>query len=272
MAQDGVVAEVIYPTFGLFIDMVPAADLQMACAQVYNDWLAESFLHRPDVFIPSAVVRSATCRRRAPNRARRRARLQSRDDPDDAARGHAVQPARLRPDLGRRIRSEDPAVAAYRHWHAPTTGTGRARSSTYAKVGLLSADTLCYFSASGVLERFPSYGSCLSRPSGLAYCCERMDEAFRGHRELGQPQTRAAAVALRQDTVLRDARCQPSPRSSREITGIEPLLWASDYPHPEGTFPESQAIVERTFQGVPEDEVQAIVGGNAARLYGVPRP
>jgi predicted TIM-barrel fold metal-dependent hydrolase len=56
MAADGVVAEVIYPTFGLFIDMMPAADLQMACAQVYNDWLAETFLHRPDVFIPSAVV------------------------------------------------------------------------------------------------------------------------------------------------------------------------------------------------------------------------
>ncbi|HTD51089.1 MAG TPA: amidohydrolase family protein, partial [Acidimicrobiia bacterium] len=56
MELDGVVAEVIYPTFGLFIDMVPAADLQMACAQVYNDWLAESFLGRPDVFIPAAVV------------------------------------------------------------------------------------------------------------------------------------------------------------------------------------------------------------------------
>ena len=56
MALDGVVAEVIYPTFGLFIDMIPAADLQMACAQVYNDWLAETFLHRPDVFIPSAIV------------------------------------------------------------------------------------------------------------------------------------------------------------------------------------------------------------------------
>ncbi|HEX5097451.1 MAG TPA: amidohydrolase, partial [Acidimicrobiia bacterium] len=49
MEHDGVVAEVIYPTFGLFIDMIPATDLQMACAQVYNDWLAETFLHRPDV-------------------------------------------------------------------------------------------------------------------------------------------------------------------------------------------------------------------------------
>src|SRR5258707_824059 len=38
MHSDGVIAEVIYPTFGLFIDMVTDPDLQMACAQVYNDW------------------------------------------------------------------------------------------------------------------------------------------------------------------------------------------------------------------------------------------
>ena len=60
-----------------------------------------------------------------------------------------------------------------------------------------------------------------------------------------------------------------APLLTREITGIAPLLWASDYPHPEGTFPDSQQVVERIFQGVPEDEMQAIVGGNAAKLYNV---
>ena len=44
-------------------------------------------------------------------------------------------------------------------------------------------------------------------------------------------------------------------------------MWASDYPHPEGTFPESQQVVERIFAGVPEAELTAIVSGNAAALY-----
>ena len=39
MASDGVIAEVIYPTFGLFIDLIPDAELQMACAAIYNDAL-----------------------------------------------------------------------------------------------------------------------------------------------------------------------------------------------------------------------------------------
>ena len=56
----------------------------------------------------------------------------------------------------------------------------------------------------------------------------------------------------------------------REITGVECLLWGSDYPHDEGTFPHSREVIERTFKGIPEDEKRKIVGENAARLYGFP--
>ena len=53
----------------------------------------------------------------------------------------------------------------------------------YAKVGLLSAETLCYFAASGVLERFPALRLVFVETGAgwLAYCCERMDEAFYEH-------------------------------------------------------------------------------------------
>jgi predicted TIM-barrel fold metal-dependent hydrolase len=60
-----------------------------------------------------------------------------------------------------------------------------------------------------------------------------------------------------------------APLLAREVTGIEPLLWASDYPHPEGTFPESQQVVARIFADLPAEEMNAVVYGNAARLYGL---
>ena len=71
MHSDGVVAEVIYPTFGLFIDLVADPELQMACARVYNDWLADTFLHRSDTLVPAAVilVRDATSAREMQSRA-----------------------------------------------------------------------------------------------------------------------------------------------------------------------------------------------------------
>ncbi|MEE9248499.1 MAG: amidohydrolase family protein, partial [Dehalococcoidia bacterium] len=55
---------------------------------------------------------------------------------------------------------------------------------------------------------------------------------------------------------------------TREITGVDSLMWGSDYPHDEGTFPHSQEVIERTFKGVSQEDKRKIVCENAARLYG----
>jgi predicted TIM-barrel fold metal-dependent hydrolase len=45
-------------------------------------------------------------------------------------------------------------------------------------------------------------------------------------------------------------------------------MWGSDYPHPEGTWPYTHEQLTDTFRGVPENELRAMLGGNAAELYG----
>ena len=49
-------------------------------------------------------------------------------------------------------------------------------------------------------------------------------------------------------------------------------MWGSDFPHPEGTWPHSQAYVEKRFAGVGTDDRAAILGGNFAQLYGIEIP
>jgi predicted TIM-barrel fold metal-dependent hydrolase len=56
---------------------------------------------------------------------------------------------------------------------------------------------------------------------------------------------------------------------NRDITGLDCLLWGNDYPHNEGSFPFSQEWNDKQFAGVPEHEIDAIVRGNAARLFGI---
>jgi predicted TIM-barrel fold metal-dependent hydrolase len=46
------------------------------------------------------------------------------------------------------------------------------------------------------------------------------------------------------------------------------MMWGSDYPHSESTFPQSRKILAEILAGVPEDEQAKIAGGNTARLYG----
>jgi predicted TIM-barrel fold metal-dependent hydrolase len=56
--------------------------------------------------------------------------------------------------------------------------------------------------------------------------------------------------------------------NNRHITGLETLMWGNDYPHPEGTWPLSQEVIAEQFKDVPDDEMRAIVGGNAAKVFG----
>jgi predicted TIM-barrel fold metal-dependent hydrolase len=56
--------------------------------------------------------------------------------------------------------------------------------------------------------------------------------------------------------------------AKRDAIGADHIMWGSDYPHSEGTAPFSKEAIARTFAGVPQDEVAAMLGGNAARVYG----
>ena len=53
----------------------------------------------------------------------------------------------------------------------------------------------------------------------------------------------------------------------RDIIGVDNMMWGSDYPHSESTFPQSRKILAQILAGVPEDDYARIVGGNTARLY-----
>ena len=60
-------------------------------------------------------------------------------------------------------------------------------------------------------------------------------------------------------------------RSDAEIRhqiGMAQLMWGSDYPHPEGTWPYTRDQVVESFRGLPEDDVAAMLGGNAIDFYG----
>lgn len=54
----------------------------------------------------------------------------------------------------------------------------------------------------------------------------------------------------------------------RYDVGVDKIMWGSDYPHLEASWPFSREAMRLTFEGVDPDEVQAMVGGNAARVYG----
>jgi predicted TIM-barrel fold metal-dependent hydrolase len=54
----------------------------------------------------------------------------------------------------------------------------------------------------------------------------------------------------------------------RHLLGVSNLMWGSDFPHVEGTYPHTREHLAKLFAGISPGETEAIIGGNAARMMG----
>ena len=69
--------------------------------------------------------------------------------------------------------------------------------------------------------------------------------------------------------VFLGASCMPRREVElRHEIGLANIMWGSDYPHPEGSWPYTRSQMVESFHGVPKDELAAMLGGNAVELYG----
>ena len=56
-------------------------------------------------------------------------------------------------------------------------------------------------------------------------------------------------------------------RYGHERIGIENIMSSSDYPHPVSSWPRSQELVDKMFDGVSPRDRELVVSGNAARVW-----
>jgi predicted TIM-barrel fold metal-dependent hydrolase len=57
--------------------------------------------------------------------------------------------------------------------------------------------------------------------------------------------------------------------TQRHEVGLGNLMWGSDYPHTEGTWPYTREALRHTFADVAEDEARLILGETAVGVYGL---
>lgn len=53
----------------------------------------------------------------------------------------------------------------------------------------------------------------------------------------------------------------------RDLPGAGNIMWSSDYPHSETTFPHSADVIARDFAGIPEDDKKMIICDRAKALF-----
>jgi predicted TIM-barrel fold metal-dependent hydrolase len=121
----------------------------------------------------------------------------------------------------------------------------------------------------GVCQRHPGFRFVVVETGigWLPYFLERMDGTFRKHRFwthsiITEP---PSFYWYRQGhaTFIED---RPGVKLRHEA-GLGNILWSSDYPHSDSTWPRSREVVAEHFAGVPAEERRQVVYANAARLY-----
>ena len=120
-----------------------------------------------------------------------------------------------------------------------------------------------------VLERYPNIRISLGE-SGigwLPYALDRMDFEWEDRfRDLG--------LKMRPSDYWR-RQCKATFQFDRIGTkliddiGVETLMWGSDYPHPDGVWPQSSRFIAEQFGHLSPDVVHKITCENAAKFYGL---
>jgi predicted TIM-barrel fold metal-dependent hydrolase len=144
-------------------------------------------------------------------------------------------------------------------------------ASSRATKAFYPALSMCDMIFSGVFERYPrltlaivefelSWAPHLLSTMDYTYR-ERHEEAiyrFRGNMRPSDFFHRNVVLSFQEDDIgIR----------LRDVIGVDNMMWGSDYPHSESTFPRSRKILAEILADVPTDEQAKIVGRNTARVY-----
>jgi uncharacterized protein len=156
-------------------------------------------------------------------------------------------------------------------------GTGLRLTTENVVMGAMSAvnevqRTLSSLIVGGVLERFPrlTIVSAENDAGWIPHFMYRLDHMYL---KFGTMDDRPAIPMLPSEYVRRQIWAafldDPVGPYCWKLFGEDNLMWGSDFPHSDSTWPHSRDVIAKNFAGVPDPVRNKITCGNAARLYGI---
>ncbi len=266
---DGLDGEVLYTTLGFRLFWLADADLQRACFRAYNDWIAEYSSHDPRRLVGLALI-SLTDVGLAVEEMTRCAKL--------GLKGAVIWNSA--PDERPYTSPEyDPFWAAAQELNAPVslhslTGHHESRSpmNWYLHNVVMHHEierTLSDFILSGVLERFPRLKivSVENQGGWIPYFLLRLDRAATTGRWSFPTRLTMTPTEYFRRQIFATYIDDPISIHDLDLIGADNLMWSSDYPHHQSTWPRSQEIVRRDFDGCAPELRRKVVRDNVLKLY-----
>ena len=274
--QDGVRAEVLYPSFYFSVFGLDNTDLVVACFRNYNDWLADYCRGAGDRLVGLALIplHDPAAGAREIERALRM-----------GFRGGCI-PCTAPVDRPYRDRAYDRVWAAAEEagfplsMHAGTNGPRRRPIAmgpgfdyliAYAGVAVSIQQTLVELICQGVAHRHPRLKFVVAEfnTGWIGHWLDRLDQAMRRTPEVAAQGLDLLPSEYWKRQFLATFEDDRAGVLTREMVGVGSLMWANDYPHLDSTWPCSHQILDEILYDVPPDQRRAITHDNVAALYGI---
>ena len=278
MDTEGIDIAVLYPSIGLFLEAIEDPALAEASCRVYNDWLADYCRAAPGrltgiAAIPMQDVNAAVRElRRAcgeldmrgafirPNPCRLRALHDPYFDPFWAAAAEIGAPIGLHPSGA----GDLPGAFQGLRLDAPIMG----------HPSIFFIDNYIGFShlvCGGVLERHPKLTIVVLEAGGgwLAHWFDRFDHFAEVYAWMAPDLRAKPSEYFRRQCYISFDPDETTLPLLAPVIGEDRIVWASDYPHLDATFPGVVRELEEHLLKLPASAQDKVRGANAAKLYGL---
>ena len=138
-----------------------------------------------------------------------------------------------------------------------------------SKVAMIEPIAIAIFN--GIFQRFPKlrFASVESGVGWMAWAAEYMDRTWEKQRYWTESPLTEKPSFFMDRNVFASFIQDRTGVLNRNLPGARNIMWSSDYPHSETTFPNSREIITRDFEGIPPDDIREITSNRAKQLYGV---
>ncbi|MGP0030580.1 MAG: amidohydrolase family protein [Acidimicrobiales bacterium] len=278
MDTEGIDQAVLYPSIGLYAAALTDPPAAVAVARAYNDWLASYCAAAPRRLFGAAMLPLQDPAAAAAELRRAVAEL-----------GFPAAFVRPNPTMGRVL--SDPAYEPV--WDAaeecgvtlgihegssvivPTLGSDRPfnplvlHAVSHSFEQMLACAQLIAF---GVLERHPQLHCIFLESSGgwAPFWLERLDEQAHSFGAFCPDMVLAPSEYFARQCAISFEVDEHTLPALAPYVGADRIVWGSDYPHHDATFPGAVDAIRRTVAPCPTATQVRVLGLNARRLYHLP--
>ncbi len=284
--QEGIWAEVVFPSLGMWNASFQTREALNAANQVSNDWAKSEILDASPRLLPTAQV-SLLSIEDAVAEVERTAPMGFRSV------FLPTTPPKSTPDYNRKewnpfwdaCVANDMVVAFHIGTDPVDMAAGEVIGLTYrGPGGAILNYTETTFSGQRAAMKMVASGALDTRPdlkvlvaeggaTWVPFLADRMTEGYRQHNMMVRPKLDRSPKEILYSQVYASFQHDESAVAALTAMGYQNVMWGSDYPHMEGTFGHTQETLHGLFDGVADEARTRITRGAFDELFpGVEAP